>query len=104
MTVETKRARLRACAALLAAVLAAPATQAQFDPTRVRLEPPQVEARFPAPAQTYATPAFDPWQADFTSHAQMMARLQALVGRPAVHLQTVGESGQGRALPMVLLA
>ena len=77
---------------------------AQFDPARVQLEPAAVAARFPAPAEHYDTPAFDAWQADFTRHAQMMARLQAIADRPDVRLQQVGSTGQGRALPMVLLA
>ncbi|WP_293224343.1 M14 family metallocarboxypeptidase [Ottowia sp.] len=90
--------------AAVALLLAASGAWAQFDPARVHPEPPPVHARFAAPAMQFQTPAFDPWQIDFTSHAQMMARLQALVGRPSVHLEIVGESGQGRALPLVLLA
>ncbi|MFC0591117.1 M14 family metallocarboxypeptidase [Ottowia pentelensis] len=90
--------------AAVALLLAASGAWAQFDPARVHPEPPPVHARFAAPAMPFHTPAFDPWQIDFTSHAQMMARLQALVGRPSVHLEIVGESGQSRALPLVLLA
>ena len=93
-------ARFAAAALLLAAACA----HAQFDPAKVHPEPPPVHARFAAPAVKFDTPAFDPWQIDFTGHAQMMARLQALVGRPSVHLEIVGESGEGRALPLVLLA
>ena len=92
------------CLTIAAALLAVTGAWAQFDPARVHTEPPPVHARFAAPAVQFHTPAFDPWQIDFTSHAQMMARLQALVGRPSVHLEIVGESGQGRALPLVLLA
>ena len=104
MIARARRLRANAFAALLAALCAAPAIQAQYDPARAKPAPAQVAARFPAPAAQYATPAFDAWQSDFTSHAQMMARLQALAERPSVRLQTVGTSGQGRALPMVLLA
>ena len=85
------------CLTIAAALLAVTGAWAQFDPARVHPEPPPVHARFAAPAVQFHTPAFDPWQIDFTSHAQMMARLQALAGSPSVHLETVGESGQGRA-------
>ena len=88
----------------VALLLAATGARAQFDLAKVHPEPPPVHARFAAPAVQFDTPAFDPWQIDFTRHAQMMARLQALVGRPSVHLEIVGVSGQGRALPLVLLA
>ena len=84
------------CLTIAAALLAVTGAWAQFDPARVHTEPPPVHARFAAPAVQFHTPAFDPWQIDFTSHAQMMARLQALAGSPSVHLETVGESGQGR--------
>ena len=90
--------------AIAAALLAATGVWAQFDPAQVHPEPPPVHARFAAPAVKFDTPAFDPGQIDFTRHEQMMARLQALVGRPSVQLEIVGESGQGRALPLVLLA
>ena len=93
-------ARFTAAALLLAATGA----HAQFDPAKVHPEPPPVHARFAAPTVKFDTPAFDPGQIDFTRHEQMMARLQALVGRPSVQLEIVGESGQGRALPLVLLA
>ena len=89
----------------IASLLIACSAQAQFDPGTARLQPPQVDARFPAPAVArYATPAFDAWQADFTGHAQMMARLQALAERPNVRMELAGSSGQGRALPLLLLA
>lgn len=96
--------RLARTAWLAAALLATSGASAQYDPARVQVEPPAVAARFAAPAERYDTPAFDAAQADFTGHAQMMARLQAIADRPDVRLRQVGTSGQGRALPMVLLA
>lgn len=92
--------RLAAAAACLFTLNA----HAQFDPAKVKLQPPPVEARFPPPSVIYDTPAFDAPQVDFTSYEQMMARLQALQARPHVRLETVGTSVQGRALPLVLLA
>jgi hypothetical protein len=77
---------------------------AQFDPAKVKLQPPPVEARFPPPTAIYDTPAFDAPQTGFTSYEQMMARLQVLGARPNVRLETVGTSEQGRSLPLILLA
>ena len=100
---------------LLAHVLLAPAAYfliandawAQFDAGRAATEAPGVAAHFPDPAGVrFATPGFDPAQPDFTSHAQMMARLQALAeSHPrSVRLGSAGASAQGRDLPTVLLA
>lgn len=100
---------------LLAHVLLAPAAYfliandawAQFDPGREATEAPGVAAHFPDPAGVgFATPGFDPAQPDFTSHAQMMARLQALAeSHPrSVRLGSAGASAQGRDLTTVLLA
>ncbi|MDO5288261.1 MAG: M14 family metallocarboxypeptidase [Pseudomonadota bacterium] len=97
------RPRLHALAAALA-LLAAASAQAQYDPAKVQVQPAAVAARFPAIAHRYDTPGFSPWQSDFTSHAQMMARLQALQERPSVRLESAGTSVQGRSLPVVLLA
>lgn len=94
---------LRASAAAMT-LLAAASAQAQFDPAKVQAEPAAVAARFPAIHHRYDTPGFSPWQSDFTSHAQMMARLQALQERPGVRLDIAGASVQGRSLPVVLLA
>ena len=104
MKIMTNQAPALVFKALAASILIAFGANAQFDPARVRPEPPQVQARFAAPAAQYGTPGFDAWQSDFTSHAQMMARLQALADRPGVRLWNAGTSGQGRALPAVLLA
>ena len=85
----------------------APGAWAQFDPGRDAPESPGVAARFPDPSGVrFATPGFDAAQPDFTSHAQMMARLQALAdAHPgSVRLGHAGTSAQGRALPTVLLA
>lgn len=94
---------LRASAAAMT-LLAAASAQAQFDPAKVQAEPAAVAARFPTIHHRYDTPGFSPWQSDFTSHAQMMARLQALQERPGVRLDIAGASVQGRSLPVVLLA
>lgn len=104
MNIMTNQAPALVVKALSASILIAFGANAQFDPARVRPEPPQVQARFAAPAAQYGTPGSDAWQSDFTSHAQMMARLQALADRPGVRLWNAGTSGQGRALPALLLA
>lgn len=100
MKTQTRFIRLAAAGACLVALQA----HAQFDPAKVKPQPPLVDARFAPPSVVYDTPGFDAPQVGFTSYEQMMARLQALAARPSVRLETVGTSDQGRALPLVLLA
>ena len=94
---------------LLAAWLATP-VWAQFDPSRVRPEPAAVAARYPDPAPelAYATPGFKAGRTDFTGHDEALDYLRSLQNQPArrarLRLETVGQSQQGRDIPLVLLS
>lgn len=96
--------RLAAVLACAVALAAAP-TRAQFNPARVPAEPPGVAARFAEPTTVYPTPAFRAGRADFPTHAEALAFLEALAARVPGHVRVerIGESQEGRALPLVLL-
>jgi predicted deacylase len=87
------------------ALLAAASAQAQFDPTKVWVEPPAIAARFPDPSVSYATPGFRAGRTDFPSHAEVLAFLDDLARQsPNVRVERLGLSQQGREMPLVLLA
>jgi predicted deacylase len=87
------------------ALLAAVPAQAQFDPTKVWVEPPAIAARFPDPSVSYATPGFRAGRTDFPSHAEVLAFLDDLARQsPNVRVERLGLSQQGREMPLVLLA
>jgi predicted deacylase len=87
------------------ALLAAASAQAQFDPTKVWVEPPAIAARFPDPSVSYATPGFRAGRTDFPSHAEVLAFLDDLARQsPTVRVERLGLSQQGREMPLVLLA
>ena len=51
-------------------------------------ESPAVAARFPDPAVTYRTPAFEPGHAGFTSNAELRTLLHGLVDRKSTRLNS----------------
>lgn len=62
-----------------------------------------VKQRYPDPPVRFDTPAFAPGKAGFTTHAEMMAYLEALAARAGNMLvRTAGWSQEGRVLPMLL--
>lgn len=88
----------------LVLALANPAA-AQFDPTKVFVEPEAVARQFPDPATPFATPAFAAGRQDFTTHAEVFAFLEALARRSGrLKLETVGHSQQGRAMTLAVLS
>src|SRR5262245_54941971 len=96
-----QRARWFAWSFASVLLLAVPA-DAQFDPAKAYRENPAVAARYPDPTDSYDTPALAPGRADFTSHAEMMAYLQALQPRARAMTMTIaGRSQQGRELPLL---
>jgi len=99
-----RRALAAVCGTLVVAGLVP--TRAQFDPARVTAEAAAVAARFPAPSMTYATPAFAAGRDDLPSHEEAVAFVEAIARRvPAlVQVETLGQSQQGLALPLVTLA
>ena len=93
-----------ACAAL-AALAAAFAASAEYDPATQYVEAPAVAARFPDPAAAIRTPAFAPGRTDFTTQAE----LEAFVGDLALatrdlRVRILGRSQQGRAIPLLVFS
>lgn len=77
---------------------------AQFDSSKVVVEPEAVARQFPEPAVAFTTPAFASGRQDFTTHAEVFGFLDALSrlsGR--VSIETVGRSQQGRAMALAVL-
>lgn len=91
--------------ALLAALLCAAPAAAQFDPAKVTRESPAVAARFPDPAVRYDTPSLREGRADFASHAEVLAWLDAQAQRAPqrLRIETLGRSQRGLAMPMAVL-
>ncbi len=77
---------------------------AQFDPSKVTVEPEAIARQFPDPVKAFTTPAFTPGRQDFTSHAEVFSFIDALARRSdRVALETVGHSQQGRAMTLAVL-
>jgi predicted deacylase len=77
---------------------------AQFDPSKVVVEPEAVARQFPDPALPFTSPAFAPGRQDFTSHAEAMGFLDTLARASArLGLETLGPSQQGRAMRLAVL-
>ncbi|RQO51262.1 peptidase M14 [Variovorax sp. KBW07] len=89
----------------LALLSSAVPAQAQFDSSKVWVEPPTIAARFPDPPVSYATPGFRAGRTDFASHAELLAFLDDLARQsPNVRVERLGLSQEGREMPLVLLA
>jgi hypothetical protein len=85
-------------------VLHASVAHAQFEPNKVMREAGPVAQRFPDPAVQYSTPGFRPGREDFTTHAEMLAFLEALARESRrVKIESLGSSQRGLSLPLVLL-
>jgi predicted deacylase len=83
----------------------ATAALAQFDPSKVVVQPEAIARQFPDPATPFNTPAFAAGREGFTTHAEVFTFLDALAQRSAGHLtvETWGRSQQGRAMALVVL-
>jgi len=93
----------RICVTLMIGAYASVA-YAQFDPAKVTQEAEAVSQHFPDPDAHYATPGFRPGRLDFTSHAEAMGFVDALVGQSRhAKVEILGISQRGLALPLVLL-
>src|SRR5437660_28320 len=96
-------------AALLAWSLALACTGAvdafaQFNPERVYRQSEAVKQRYADPNITLDTPGFKPGRSDFTSHAEMMDFIFELQKRSGqVNVRILGHSGEGRAIPLIVL-
>ena len=79
-------------------------SHAQFDPTKVEVEPEVIARQFPDPVVAAATPAFAADRQTLTSHTEVFSFLDALAQRTGrVSIETVGRSQQGRAMALALL-
>ena len=68
-------------------------------------EPDAVKSRFPDPAVSYHTPGFAAGRIDFASHDELTAWLADLTIRaPNARLRILGESQEGRSIPMLVLS
>jgi hypothetical protein len=87
------------------ALAAATPCLAQYDPSKMPAQAPEVAARFPEPAIEYRTPSFAPGRADFTSHAELAAYLEGLAAdSKQARLVKIGTSQQNRAIHALVLA
>jgi murein tripeptide amidase MpaA len=93
--------RKRSFSALGIALLAATA-HAAFDPAEVSVESAAVAARYSDPDVAYATPGFRAGRTDFTSHAELVAYIDALQARSnGFGVRILGRSGEGRSLMLL---
>ncbi len=77
---------------------------AQFDPSKVKPEPPVVAHRYADPAVPYQTPGLRPGRTDFASHDEVLAYLHELARQhQQISVQLIGKSQQGRDIPLVVL-
>ena len=86
-------------------VVAAVAIAAALSPSANAYdEPDAVKVRFPDPAISYRTPGFAPGRNDFTTQEELVSWLGDLSARAtSVRVRTIGESQEGRSLPMLVL-
>lgn len=77
----------------------------QFNPARVKAEPPAVASRFPDPPVPYQTPGLLAGRTDFPGHAEVLAFLQSLAAQSRqVSVTVLGQSQQGLDIPLVVLS
>jgi Zinc carboxypeptidase len=79
---------------------------AQFDPQKIYVETPLVAARFPNPKVDYPTPSLQEGRNDFASHQEALDYLASLARASSgrLSIETIGQSQQGRAIPMARLS
>jgi hypothetical protein len=91
------------CAAATLVVALGGVAHARFDPARALVEPDAVARRFPDPDVTYDTPGFRPGRADFTSHDELVAWVEALQrDTGAFGVRAIGRSRENRVIPMLV--
>src|SRR5215471_6699304 len=67
-------------------------------------EPQAVRLRFPDLSLAFDTTSFAPGKTDFTSYEEMMAFVERLTeNSDSVTLRIIGESQEGRSIPMLVL-
>ncbi|MEJ8543858.1 M14 family metallopeptidase [Brevibacillus borstelensis] len=97
--------------AFAAAAAAAPALKDEKSPVpylgtgEVYQQPRSIAPLFPAPAVQFDTPAFQKDRAAFTSQEEMMAFVKKLENKyPHVRLEIIGQSLEGRDIPLLILS
>jgi Zinc carboxypeptidase len=84
--------------------LFAGAAQAQFDLSKIVIEPQSISRQFAEPEATFTTPAFGPGRTDFTTHEQAMVFLERIAkSSTRLSLETMGRSQQERPLVLAVL-
>ncbi len=85
-------------------ILTVPAS-AQFDPSKVKVEPTAVALRYPDPSVPYQTPGLTAGRTDFASHQEVLDYLRKLAAKhPQITVDLIGKSQQGQDIPLVLLS
>lgn len=85
-------------------------SRAQFDPSKVKNEPPVVASRYADPVASYGTPGLTPGRLDFASHDEVLTYLRQLSAQnpqmalAQMSLEVIGKSQQGRDIPLVVLS
>jgi hypothetical protein len=89
--------------ALLAACVVATPAAGEFDPARASVESAAVAALFPDPRVDYPTPGFRAARTDFTSHAELLAYVEALQrDTGGFALRRIGRSQRGEPIPLLV--
>jgi Zinc carboxypeptidase len=97
-----RTSRLRGIAAFLCLFVGI--AHAQFDPSKVMIEPESIARQFPDSATLFSSPGFAAGREDFTTHAQAASYLEHLAqGSNKVSIETIGRSQQGRSLLLAVL-
>lgn len=79
--------------------------QAQFDPGKVKAEPPAVASRYPNPTVPYRTPGLAVDRTDFASHTEVLDFLRDLSTQSRqASVTVIGKTQQGRDIPLVVLS
>jgi hypothetical protein len=88
-----------------AALAAAGAAHALFDPAREYVETAAVAARYPDPSVPIDTPGVKPGRVDFTSQEEMVAFVDGIAARSRdARLVVLGLSQERRAIPLLIFA
>lgn len=78
--------------------------QAQFDPSKLVLEPEVISRQFTSAESSFSTPAFAVGRENFTSYSEVISFLNALKQTHSnVQIEKVGTSQQGRAIVLLVL-
>ena len=91
---------------IFASAFTAIAAYAQFDPSKVPRVAEAVAKRYADPVVSYGTPGLKAGRTDFASHDEALAFLSGMAQMHSarVKLEMIGQSQQGREIPLVKLS